>query len=77
MRLGEIKELRLSYIDRNKMMIRLPKDVTREGRSKDIPINPHVQAALESLPVQFYVITLLLTEENRLTAKVALRNSFR
>jgi integrase len=32
------------------MMIRLPKEVTKEGRAKDIPINSHVEFALKSLP---------------------------
>jgi integrase len=36
MRLGEIRQLRWSYIDWPKMMIRLPKEVTKEGRAKDV-----------------------------------------
>jgi hypothetical protein len=31
-------------------MIRLPKEVTKEGRATDIPINCHVESALKSLP---------------------------
>ena len=31
-------------------MIRLPKEVTKEGRAKDVPINCHVESALKSLP---------------------------
>lgn len=50
MRLGEIRQLRWPYIDWTKMMIRLPKEVTKEGRAKDIPINSHVEFALKSLP---------------------------
>jgi integrase len=34
MRLGEIRQLRWPYIDWTKMMIRLPKEVTKEGRAK-------------------------------------------
>ncbi len=50
MRLGEIKALRWSYIDKKAMMIRLPKKVTKEGRDKDIPINHNVKAVLDSMP---------------------------
>ncbi len=50
MRLGEIKALRWSYIDKKAMMIRLPKKVTKEGRDKDIPINHNVKAILDSIP---------------------------
>jgi integrase len=60
MRFGEIKSLRWSFIDREKMMIRLPKEVTKEKRAKAIPINHHVKAVLDSLPrsiLHDYVIT--------------------
>ena len=50
MRLGEIRQLRWPYIDWTKMMIRLPKEVTKEGRAKDVPINCHVESVLKSLP---------------------------
>jgi len=50
MRLGEIKALRWSYIDKKAMMIRLPKKVTKEGRDKDIPINHNVKGILDSIP---------------------------
>ena len=50
MRLGEIRQLRWPYVDWAKMMIRLPKEVTKEGRAKDIPINCHVESALRGLP---------------------------
>jgi integrase len=60
MRVGEIKGLRWSYIDREKMMIRLPKEITKEKKAKNIPINYHVRMALDDLPrsiVHDYVIT--------------------
>ncbi len=50
MRLGEIRLLRWAYIDREKGFIRLPEDVTKEGREKDIPINYHVKAILDKAP---------------------------
>lgn len=52
MRLGEILGLRWAYIDREKWVIRLPKDVTKESRPKVIPINHHVRRVLEGNPRQ-------------------------
>jgi integrase len=51
MRLGEVKALKWSHIDKAAMMIRLPAEVTKENRTKDIPINHHVKSILDSLPV--------------------------
>jgi integrase len=49
MRPGEIRLLRWSYIDRQGMFIRLPKEVTKEKNSKNIPINHHVKAVFDNL----------------------------
>jgi integrase len=50
MRPGEVKGLKWSYIDRKAMLIRLPADFTKEKAPKDIPINRHVKAVLDSAP---------------------------
>ena len=50
MRGGEIKKLKYSYIDRKAMFIRLPAEITKEKRGKNIPINCHVKSALDALP---------------------------
>jgi integrase len=60
MRLGEIKNLKWSYIDRDAMMIRLPSDAVKERRAKIIPINHHVESVIDALPRALkhdYVIT--------------------
>ncbi len=60
MRVGEIEKLRWSYIDREKMMIRLPKEITKEKKDTNIPINHHVKTVLDDLPrsiVHDYVIS--------------------
>jgi integrase len=49
MRLGEILGLRWTYIDREHGVIRLPADVTKEGRPKIIPMNHHVTEVLGSI----------------------------
>ncbi len=49
MRVGEVKTLRWSHIDSKTMFIRLPETVTKEKRTKDIPINHHVKGVLDML----------------------------
>ncbi len=50
MRSGELQKLKWSYIDKEKSFIRLPPEVTKERKAKDIPINHNVKDALDSLP---------------------------
>lgn len=50
MRMGEIKNLKWSYIEKKDLMIRLPKEVVKEGKPKSIPINHHVKTVLDALP---------------------------
>lgn len=50
MRTGEIRQLRWSHIDRNAMFIRLPKEIPKEKRKKNIPINHNVKKVLDSIP---------------------------
>ena len=62
MRTGELRGLRWSHIDREKWVIRLPADLTKEKRSKAIPINHYVKAMLAELPRAIhhdYVLTYL------------------
>jgi integrase len=49
MRAGEIRGLRFSHIDFKKMFIRLPAEVVKEGRKKDIPINRHMAQILREI----------------------------
>jgi len=49
MRPSETRTLKWSYIDRENMFIRLPKEVTKEKKPKSIPINHHVKVVLDSL----------------------------
>lgn len=50
MRIGELINLRWSYIDREKWFIRLPADETKEGKPKSIPLNQKVREILGTLP---------------------------
>jgi integrase len=50
MRTGEIRGLQWAHIDREKWVIRLAADLTKESRAKVIPINHYVKAVLSGLP---------------------------
>ena len=50
MRIGELRLLKWLYLDKVNNYIRLPEEVTKERRLKNIPINHHVKKALDSLP---------------------------
>ena len=50
MRIGELRLLKWSYIDKDKRFIRIPAEITKEKKSKIIPINNHVREILKSLP---------------------------
>jgi len=60
MRTGEIHKLKWSYIDKEAGFIRLPADVTKEKKPKNIPMSKHVKEVLLSLPLprhRIYVFT--------------------
>jgi integrase len=59
MRMGEIKALKWSYINWDNLMICLPKEITKEGKPKSIPINHHVKTALDKLhrTIHDFIIT--------------------
>jgi integrase len=50
MRKGELLNLEWSHIDRKNSMIRLPAELTKEKKPKNIPLNHHVKTMLERLP---------------------------
>jgi integrase len=50
MRMGEILELRWSYVDRENEFSRLPPELPKEKKPKNIPINYHVAEVLDMVP---------------------------
>jgi len=50
LRLGEIQKLKWSYVDKDKKFIRLPKEITKEKKPKNIPMNYNVIKVLNDLP---------------------------
>ncbi len=48
--MGELLKLKWSHYDRKAMFIRLPAEVTKEDKPKDIPVNRHVENVLDGLP---------------------------
>lgn len=47
MRLGELRQLKWPCIDAEKGFIRLPAEITKEGKPKNVPINHHYKAVLD------------------------------
>ena len=48
MRMGEILGLRWSFVDRDKSFFRLPPELTKEDKPKNVPINHHVEKVLNN-----------------------------
>lgn len=77
MRVGELRLLKWSYIDKVNKFIRLPADITKEERPINIPINPHVKKVLDSIPraiLHDYVFTY---KGQPITSAVGLKRSFK
>ncbi|MBW1748873.1 MAG: tyrosine-type recombinase/integrase, partial [Deltaproteobacteria bacterium] len=77
MRVGELRLLKWTYVDRVNNYIRLPEEVTKEGRPKNIPINHNVKKALDSLPraiLHDYVFTY---KGQPITSPGGLKRSFK
>lgn len=76
MRRGELRQLKWAYIDREKMFIRLPKEVTKEGKPKNIPINHHVKTVLDNLPRALKHDFIFTYKGRPITHKDSLKRSF-
>lgn len=77
MRTGEIRLLKWSYVDRKNGYIRLPKEVTKENKPKNIPINHHVKAVLDSVPRALNHPFIITYRGSRIAHKDGLKNSFK
>ena len=76
MRSGEIRNLKWSYIDKDKGMIRLPAAITKEHRNKNIPINHHVRKVLDSLPRPIHHDFVFTYKNKPLRGVAGLKRSF-
>lgn len=76
MRTGELRALRWSHIDREKWVIRLPAEVTKEGRAKVIPINQHVKRVLADLPRAIHHDFVVTYHHEPIVTPGGLKNSF-
>jgi integrase len=77
MRTGEIRKLKWSHIDRKAMFIRLPEEITKEKRPKNIPINHHVKTVLDSIPRHLKHNFVFTYKGDPITQKDGLKRSFR
>ncbi|MBM4276238.1 MAG: site-specific integrase [Deltaproteobacteria bacterium] len=76
MRTGELRGLRWSHIDREKWVIRLPADLTKESKAKVIPINYHVKKVLADLPQALHHDFVFTYKTNPIVTPGGLKNSF-
>ena len=77
MRSGEIRNLKWSYIDRDKNVIRMPADTIKESKAKVVPINRHVKEVLDSVPRAIHHDYVLTYKGRPLTQKNGYKRSFR
>jgi integrase len=76
MRTGELRALRRSHIDREKGVIRLPADVTKESRDKVIPMNHHVKAVMAGLTPTIHHDFVFTYQNEPIKSPGGLHNSF-
>lgn len=76
MRLGEIKGLKWSHIDRQAGMIRLPAGAVKEHKAKSIPINHHVKKALDALPHAIHHDFVITYQGQPMNGKSSLKKNF-
>ena len=76
MRTGELRGLRWSHIDREKGVIRLPADLTKESKAKVIPMNHHVKGVLADLPRAIHHDFVLTYQNEPIVTPGGLKNSF-
>ena len=76
MRTGELRALRWSHIDRERGVIRLPEDLTKESKAKVIPMNHHVKRVLAGLPRAIHHDFVLTYQHEPIITPGGLKNSF-
>ncbi len=76
MRTGELRGLRWSHIDREKGVIRLPAELTKEARPKIIPINKDVNKVLGSTPKALHHDFVFTYQGNPILSPGGLKKSF-
>ncbi|MDD3582132.1 MAG: site-specific integrase [Desulfobacca sp.] len=77
MRVGELRTLQWQHVDREAGLIRLTADMTKEGRSKIVPINHHVKRVLEELPRVTHHDYVFNYKGEPIKSEGGLKNSFR
>jgi integrase len=77
MRTGELRKLRWSYIDWEKGFIRLPAEIPKERKAKNIPMNHHVRETLKSLPRALHHDYVFTYKGEPIRDRGGLKRSFR
>ena len=76
MRSGELRALRWSHIDREKGVIRLPAELTKEARAKIIPMNHHVKSLLTGITRAIHHDFVLTYQNEPIITPGGLKKSF-
>ncbi len=77
MRIGELRLLKWLYIDKVNNYIRLPEEVTKERRPKNIPINHHVKKQLDLIPRAIQHDYVFTYRGQPITSSGGLKRSFK
>jgi integrase len=75
MRHGELKGLKWSHVDREKWFLRLPAELTKERKPRDVPVNEHVKETLVNLPRAMHHDFVFTFGGNPIASQI--RNAFR
>jgi integrase len=76
MRTGELRGLRWSHIDREKEVLRLPADLTKESKAKIIPLNHHVRKTLSELTRTIHHDFVFTYQNEPIKSPGGIKNSF-
>jgi integrase len=77
MRVSELRLLKWSYVDKVNGIIRLPADITKEKKPKNIPVNHHVKKVLDLLPRSIIHDFVFTYKGQPVTSAGGLKRSFR
>jgi integrase len=77
MRKGELRKLQWRHVDKNGMFLKLTADITKTGEPRDIPINHHVKAVLDTLPRAINHDYVFTYNGKPITHKSGLKRSFK
>ena len=77
MRRGELLKLQWGHVDKKNMFLRLTEDITKTGEPRDIPVNHHVKAVLDTLPRAIHHNFVFTYHRKPITSDSGVKKSFK